>query len=155
MKTINIKAVEKSEMIEQSIKFWFADKKHLRSPFPAYIQPELRRLAKKTFLDWLMQIKSRAEKEINDIIMVEKFEELLFEQALRLVKTEDEKITINFPFLPRINDEVSTPKKKEKSTVVDRSIVKEGDLVFLSLKMKNNNNDCSWESRIELPKIGF
>ena len=98
--------IETSELIEQTFHFWFNDSNHIRSPFPNYIQNELKELAINKFSTWINNLKSEAEKEINDEIIGEKFEEIIFETAIPLVKTEDEKITILYPFLPRIQDKI-------------------------------------------------
>ena len=80
----------------------------------------------------------------------EKFEEVIFDTAGKLVKTEDERLTILYPFLPRINDKIEN-KIKGESIVIDRVVVKEGDSSFLKLFMKNIENNDEWDTKMELP----
>ncbi len=145
----NIK-VEKSKLIEQTFHFWFNDNNHLRSPFPNYIHNELRELAVIKFTKWIKNLKSEAEKEINDEIVGEKFEEIIFETAIPLVKTEDEKITIHYPFLPRINDPINN-HNNESSVIVDRMIAKNGDTKYLKVMLETLKDKRKWETKFELP----
>jgi len=142
--------IETSELIEQTFHFWFNDSNHIRSPFPNYIQNELKELAINKFSTWINNLKSEAEKEINDEIIGEKFEEIIFETAIPLVKTEDEKITILYPFLPRIQDKINN-NDNESSIVVDRSIIKKEDLKYLKVILETLKNKRKWETEFELP----
>jgi len=142
--------VEDSELIDQSFQFWFNDNNHIRSPFPKYIQNELKIIATNNFTSWLENLKSGAEKEINDVIIGEKFEEIIFESAINLVKTEDEKITILYPFLPRIQDKINNTNN-ESSIVTDRSIIKKDDLKLLKVIMETLKDKRKWETEFELP----
>ncbi|MBL1281063.1 MAG: hypothetical protein COA33_012355 [Fluviicola sp.] len=143
-------SVESSEMVEQTFKFWFNDNEHIRSPFPAYIHSQLKTEATDLFFNWASGIDPKAKEELNDEIIGEKFEEFIFETATKLIKTEDERITILYPFLPRLGDKL---KKEEKldSEIVDRSILKEGDTSYLKLKLENIETKEKWEEKIELP----
>ena len=129
MKELDPTSVESSELVEQTFDFWFNNKDHIRSPFPEYIRPELKEKSVKRFYDWTSSLESKASKEVNDTIIAEKFEEMIFEVAVGLVITEDEKLTINYPFMPRIGDEISDKKEgdTEASLITDRAVVKEGD----------------------------
>ena len=147
------KKVESSELVEQTFEFWFNNKdQHIRSPFPEYIRPDLRRVATKSFHKWINNLSDGAEKEVNDDVIAEKFEEIIFEEGLKLVLTEDEKISINYPFLPRVDDLINLNNDLEKSKVIDRSIVKEEDRVFLAVTLEKAANEERWETRFELPK---
>lgn len=147
------KKVENSELVEQIFKFWFSNKDlHIRSPFPDYIRSDLRRVAIESFHKWINALNDGAEKEVNDGVIAEKFEEIIFEEGLKLVLTEDEKISINYPFLPRIDDLINLNNDLEKSKVIDRSVVKDGDRVFLAVTLEKTANEERWETRFELPK---
>ena len=152
-KELKAKKVESSELVEQTFNFWFNNKdSHIRSPFPEYIRPDLKRNATLNFNTWINALSSGADKELNDEIIGEKFEEIIFEEGLRLVLTEDEKISINYPFLPRIDDVINADGQQEKSIIVDRSVVKEDDHVFLLVVLEKSNTKERWETQFELPK---
>lgn len=150
MRELTKNTVESSELVEQTFKFWFNDNEHIRSPFPAYIQPQLKTDATELFFTWANGIDPKAKDELNDEIIGEKFEEIIFETATKLIKTEDERITILYPFLPRLGDKLRKDDKID-SEITDRSIIKEGDTSFLKLKLQNIENQTIWEEKIELP----
>lgn len=152
-KEIIAKKVEQSQLVEQTFDFWFNNKdSHIRSPFPEYIRPDLKRIATQSFHNWINGLSSGSEKELNDEIIGEKFEEIIFEEGLKLVLTEDEKISINYPFLPKINDEINSDDKLGKSVIIDRSVGKEGDHIFLIVSLEKVANKERWETKFELPK---
>ena len=142
-------------MIDAAFGFWFSDKEHIRSPFPVYIREPLTTKALDNFFDWVNKISDKAKKEINDEIIAEKFEEILFETALPLVLTEDERLTIRYPFMMRIGDIVNmkeVPVSEAMSEVVDRSFLKKGDFSFMKVKLKNTTTGKTWEREFELPE---
>lgn len=153
MKVLQPNTVESSELVEQTFHFWFTDNEHIRSPFPEYIRPILKEKAVDGFFKWVNNLNPKAKEEVNDEMIAEKFEEIIFETAITLVHTEDEKITIQYPFLPRLDDEISNNEVEQKqiSKVIDRDIVKEGDTNFLKVKLENIDDKAIWETKFELP----
>ena len=152
MKELEKGTIENSELVEETLNFWFSDNEHIRSPFPEYIRPELTTKATEGFHDWVINLDFKAKEEVNDEIIAEKFEEIIFENAIQLVLTDDERITIQYPFLPRLNDELSKSEvENEKSTVIDRSLFKEGDHSFLKVKLEKQISKEKWETQFELP----
>ncbi len=142
--------IESSELVEQTFNFWFTDHNHIRSPFPAYIHNELKQKATDRFYAWLNGLKPKAKDELNDEMIGEKFEEVIFDTAGKLVKTEDERITIQYPFLPRTDDKIEN-KETGDSIVIDRAIVKDGDVSFLKLYLRRIDSGELWDTKIELP----
>ena len=154
MKELESESVENSELVEQTFNFWFNSQNHIRSPFPNYIRPELQRRSIERFFEGSASLTEKAKDEVNEEIIGEKFEEIIFEIALGLVRTEDEKISINYPFLPRRGDKIEDKDATEKagsSVIKDRSIVKEGDKIFLKVKLERANDKTRWETMFELP----
>lgn len=150
LETINL---ESSDLVKQTFDFWFNGKDHIRSPFPEYIRTDLVRKSVERLAEWTAQLTESAAKEVNDVIVGEKFEEIVFETALGLVHTEDERLTINYPFMPRLGDKIEdgAPGNKQTSTVIERSVLKEGDLVFLNVELLNEVTQEKWETKFELP----
>lgn len=143
------------EMIEAALNFWFSNQEHIRSPFPEYIHDTLRTQTLDKFFDWTSNISERAKKEINDEIIAEKFEEILFETAAAIVQTEDEKLTILYPFMPRIGDVTKAkdlPEGEGKSEVVGRMHARRGDYSFMNIKFKTIDTGKEWETEFELPE---
>ena len=153
MKELTKGTLESSEMVEQIFRFWFQAQDHIRSPFPEYILVTLKKQSVDSFFQWASKLNDKAKDDVNDEVISEKFEEIIFETAQELVKSEDEKITINFPFMPRVGDVINNPEigTAEKSIVKSRSIVKEGDSSFLNVISENQTDHSLWETRFELP----
>lgn len=138
-----------SKFIEEAFRFWFIDQEHIRSPFPVYIQSELKQKTIKKFNEWLNGIHQDAKDEFNDEMFAEKFEEILFEISLSLIQTEDERITILYPFLPRVNDK--TAKDSQESIIIERTIQVDGDFKSLLLTCLNSETNEKWTTSFELP----
>lgn len=146
---LTMDSVEGSELVEQTFAFWFTNNEHIRSPFPNYIQHEVKALATDRFFQWVAGLNDKAKDELNDEMVGEKFEEIIFEEATKLVKTEDERITILYPFLPRLEDPISDADGKP-GAIVDRNFRKEGDTSFLDITVKRNDGS-TWLTSFELP----
>ena len=100
----------------------------------------------------MSNLNPKAKEEVNDEMIAEKFEEIIFETAMGLVHTEDEKITIQYPFLPRVDDEIRNNEEDiQISKIIDRTLTKEGDTKFLKVKLENVSNRQVWETKFELP----
>ncbi|MBI1837761.1 MAG: hypothetical protein HYR91_10915 [Flavobacteriia bacterium] len=138
-----------SDFIEQAFYFWFNDQQHIRTPFPSYIQSALKTQAIEKFSEWLNGVHPDAKEEFNDEMFAEKFEEILFEMAIPLIQTEDERITILYPFLPRINDK--TAKDNQESIIIDRVIKIDGDFKSLEVTCLNSITNEKWVTSFELP----
>lgn len=154
MKELTPNTVESSELVNETFNYWFSDHGHVRSPFPDYIRPQLKQIATTSFFEWASKLKEEAKDEVNDEIIGEKFEEIIFEKATGLVATEDERISILYPFLPRMGDKISNEAQTNgngESEVIDRSLVKEGDLSYLRVKLKSVQSSKIWETKFELP----
>lgn len=152
MKALEPNTVESSELVEQTFTFWFSDNEHIRSPFPEYIRLILKEKAVENFFKWVSNLNPKAKEEVNDEMIAEKFEEIIFEAAMGLVHTEDEKITIQYPFLPRVDDEIRNNEEDiQISKIIDRTLTKEGDTKFLKVKLENVSNQQVWETKFELP----
>ena len=152
MKELEPNTIESSELVEQTFNFWFTDNDHIRSPFPEYIRPMLKEKAVDGFFKWVSNLNPKAKEEVNDEMVAEKFEEIIFEAAMGLVHTEDEKITIQYPFLPRVGDEIYANETPDlKSNIIDRTLLKEGDDSFLKVKAEEVASKQVWETKFELP----
>lgn len=150
MEELKRNTIESSELVEQTFRFWFSNNNHIRSPFPNYIHTQLKVIATDKFYDWIAGLHPKTKDELNDEIVGEKFEELIFESALNLVKTEDEKTTILYPFLPRLGDKLKNGINPD-SVIIDRMVIKEGDNNFLKIILENTKSKEKWDTKIELP----
>ena len=152
MKTADTLQLEGSEMMSAALDYWFADQGHVRTPFPVRIQAALRPIAIEKFGKWLKGLNEKAKTEVNDEILAEKFEEVLFESALGMVSDEEERITLLYPFLPRPGDQVTAPDAASGSlsTVTSRKLTSEGDLKFMELHLQEAGGR-EWSTQFQLP----
>lgn len=148
-KAIEPNTIESSELVKATFEFWLNDHDHIRSPFPIYIHNDLKRLGTERFFNWASTLTDEAKHEMNEEMIGEKFEEIIFDAATQLVKTEDEKLTILYPFLPRTGDKLIDENKLDGS-VVDRSLQRKGDKSYLKVKAQRTDGS-SWVTEFELP----
>ena len=140
-----------ADFFEASFKFWFNDNKEIRTPFPEKIQPELSERTSRIFMEWILELSDEEKSKLENEEIAEVFEMILFNQALGLVEEEDQKITICYPFLPRVGDVVDD-KSRGSNTVIKRQIdVKENNKKYLKLNLKSVSGSVEWETEFELP----
>ena len=140
-----------ADFFEASFKFWFNDTEQIRSPFPEKIQPELSELTSRIFLEWILELSDEEKSKLENEAIAEVFEMILFNQAIGLVEDEEQKITICYPFLPRVGDVVED-KSRGSSTVMARQMhVKENNKKYLKLNLKSLSGSVEWETEFELP----
>ncbi len=142
-------------MISSSLEFWFTDNEHVRSPFPERIREELATSATATILSWASKISDDTKKEYNDAALAERFEEVLFEIALTLVSDPDEKITMRYPFMPRVGDVINrkdNPEIQGTAIIISRKIEKRGDFAFMVVEHKDEVTGVVVVDEFELPE---
>lgn len=151
---LNPVSIQSSELIEETFKFWFSDNDHIRTPFPEYIRHDLQEKAIAQFFEWASNLHPDAKDEVTEEIIAEKFEEFIFDNATQLVLTEDEKLTIEYPFLPRLGDVIfeDVENKTGESTVVDRYKLTEDENPFMKIKLEKIDSKEVWETEFQLPK---
>ena len=118
---------KKYDLIEASCAFWFRDDDQKRSPFPEAIRPQLKRRAQDEYVLWLRNLTATDRKEVDDDELVGVFEQLLFREALKIVGDDDTDLllTIHYPFMPRIGDDVND--EAHGSSRVVRRELKQGE----------------------------
>jgi hypothetical protein len=146
---LNPDTLEGSELVKETFEFWFSDKEHIRSPFPAYIHNDLKRISTERFFGWAKNLKDEAKDEMNEEMIGEKFEEIIFDVATQLVKTDDERITILYPFLPRCGDSV-VDENQTQGRITDRWIERDNDKARLRVKFETADKTMR-ETSFELP----
>lgn len=119
-------------MAEYAFRFWFNDQDHIRSPFPDYIQSELKQISGERFQEWLDALHMDASDEVDEEMMAEKFEQIMFESAVPMIKTEDERISLLYPFMPRTGDQFMMEEDTEM-VIVDRLLKKEDEFTMFCI----------------------
>lgn len=142
-------------MISAALEYWLTDTDHIRSPFPKELHKKIAEDAAGAMLLWASKLSDAAKKEFNDDLLSERFEEILFEVALQMVTDEDQKITIRYPFMPRIGDPIaktSADAAEKTGTIVKRRIDKRGDAVFLVVDYSDPDTGNVVSDEFELPE---
>ena len=140
-----------SDFFEESFKFWFKDNEHIRTPFPETIQEELEGKAFRVFMEWVYELTDDEKAKLQNEEIAETFEMILFNQAMPLVEDEDQKITICYPFMPRVGDVVDD-EEKGASKIVERKVdTNKDEKKYLKVKLKSEAVRQEWETEFELP----
>jgi hypothetical protein len=140
-----------SDFFEESFKFWFVDNEHIRSPFPGEVQEQLKEKTSRVFMEWVYELKDEDKAKLENDEIVETFEMILFNQAMELVTDEDQKITVCYPFLPRLGDVVDDEEKGASKVVGRKLDVNKDEKKYLKVKLKSETVTQEWETEFELP----
>ncbi len=139
------------DFFDESFKFWFNDNEHIRTPFPESIQEKLKVKTFRVFMEWVYELNDEEKNKLGNEEIVETFEMILFNQAMEMVNDEDQKISICYPFLPRLGDVVNDAKNGE-STVISRKVeVRKDEKKYMKVKLKADDVLHQWETEFELP----
>ena len=140
-----------NDFFEESFKFWFEGNETIRSPFPVEIQNELKGKTARVFMEWVFELSGEEKSKLENEEIAETFEMILFNQAMGMVEDEDKKITICYPFLPRLGDVVDD-EQRGASIIVERKVdLKKDDKKYLKVKLKSQSVLQEWETEFELP----
>ncbi len=145
--------IVQSELFTATIGFWFTGSAHLRSPFPAAWHERLRERTADRFHAWLSALGEEARHAVNDTMVGEKLEELLFQCGSELATDEEERLTILYPFLPRPGDPIvkGGAGGQADSVVTGRRLHREGKDAFLEVHARRTATGEEWSTRFELP----
>lgn len=147
---VSLEAVRESPALHETIEFWFTDRDHLRSPFPPGIRKEVTEQAALRFHKWVNLLDPKAQGEVDSEVVGDKIEEIIFTCAMELVTDPEQRITIGFPFMPRLGDPIQSSDGAE-SKVIARKIEKEDKDAFLMVLARETASGKEWSTRFELP----
>ena len=157
-KSMDTKSVLKSKLVEATFNYWYNDHEHIRCPIPERIHVELKELATKRFTMWLEDLPKvpdeNDKKDLTEDVIHGKLEEFIFDEALKMITDEDEKITLMFPFLPRMGDKITAKDENvdgDESFIVARELAKEGDHSFIQVELEKSKSKERWSTKFELP----
>jgi hypothetical protein len=150
MPKVESKEIVYPELLEAAFNYWLSNHNHVRTPFPQYIWVELQEQAESKFMKWKSGLDEKAKDDFNEEIVAEKLDEIIFEIGMELVKSEDEKFTILYPFMPRIGDRIDSHPEHGKSKIVSRGIKVKGDHSFMEVTLESDSGG-NWTTEFELP----
>ena len=140
-----------SDFFDESFKFWFEDNQHIWTPFPDEIQEQLKEKTSRVFMEWVYELSDEEKTQLKNEEIAETFEMILFNQAIDLVEDEDQKITICYPFMPRLGDVVDDNEKGASKIVSRKLDVNKDEKKYLKVKLKSETVTQEWETEFELP----
>lgn len=147
----DIKQIISSRFIEPGINYWFSNHEHIRTPFPSEIRTELKRRTTSIFFDWIGGLKEQELSSMKDDEFAEMFETILFNEALKLVDDEDKKLTIAYPFLPRLGDLVNHGEHGKGTVTARKEVVSKDNKKLFELSVLSQQTGQTWETQFELP----
>jgi hypothetical protein len=145
-----IRAVIATRFLQPGFNFWFSDREHIRSPFPKEIREAAEEQTSQTFFEWIEGHREEEWKNIDDEEMVDMFETILFNEAIKLVDDEDQQLTISYPFLPRKGDQVCNHLNEAGKVTQRRAVATKDKPARLELTVLNEGNGKSWKTCFEL-----
>ena len=117
--------------------FWLDDNPELRSPFPDYVREPLIQNTFVAFMHWAF---AQDAAHTDEDALSYAFQEIIKAEGMKLVATDDERLSIQHPHFPRIGDRATIPERGAAGTytVVHRGIVRgEGKPQRLVVRMLN------------------
>lgn len=140
-----------SDFMEHGFRFWFDKNNHIRSPFPQEIRKEIEENTFKTFLEWTWGLTEKEKREMKDEELIEMFEVVLFNEAMKIVETDDQRLTIAYPFMPRLGDTVKDEVHGYGIIKERKPIVTKDDKKLIELTITSDVSEKTWKTEFELP----
>ena len=147
----DIKQLISDRFIEPGFNYWFSNHEHIRTPFPTEIHQELKIQTTSIFFDWIDGMKEQELNSMKDDEFAEMFETILFNEAMKLVEDDDKKLTIAYPFLPRLGDQVNHGQHGKGSVTARKEIISKDNKKLFELSVLSQLSGQIWETQFELP----
>lgn len=148
---VEIRSIISAKFIDPGFEYWFTNHEHVRSPFPLGIRNILKERASIIFFEWIDGLKETELKVMKEDEFVEMFETILFNEAMKLVEDEDQQLTIAYPFLPRMGDQVNHSLHGKGNLVGRKEIVSKENKKLFELSVLSQESGKTWETQFELP----
>jgi hypothetical protein len=139
------------KFIDPGFEYWFTNHEHIRSPFPTAIRVDLKEKTSVIFFEWIDGLKKTELNAMKDDEFAEMFETILFNEAMKLVEDEDMKLTIAYPFLPRLGDQVNHGQHGKGTVTVRKEIISKDNKKLFELSVLSQQTGQTWETQFELP----
>ncbi len=141
----------KREFVDAAFNYWLEDNGDNRTPFPQYMLDELRECTLRLFLEWTFQIED--QNTINPELLSSKFNEIIIMVGLDLARTDEDRLTIQYPDLPRIGDAVHvhvSKKKTKEGNVIFRELVEDKGNKSMRVVVRFPDTGEEWETGFDL-----
>jgi hypothetical protein len=148
---VQIRSVISSKFIEPGFEYWFTNHEHIRSPFPSAIRNALKERTSIIFFEWIDGMKETELKAMKEDEFAEMFETILFNEAIKLVEDEDQQLTISYPFLPRLGDQVNHSLHGKGNICSRKEVVSKENKKLFELSVLSQETGQTWATQFELP----
>ena len=145
-----IREVVSAKFIEPGMEYWFSNHQHIRSPFPSVIKETVRERTSEIFFEWISGMKKKELNEMKENEFVEMFETILFNEAFKLVDNEDQQLTISYPFMPRLGDQVNHKLNGPGKVISRKATVSKEDKKKFELTVVSQETGETWGTQFEL-----
>ena len=138
------------KFIEPGFDYWFKDHQHVRTPFPTDIKEQTRVRTTTIFMEWIEGLKESELKAMKEDEFVEMFETILFNEAIKLVETDEERLTISYPFMPRLGDVVKHKEHGMGKVMERKEVVNKENKTILELSVLSETSGALWKTEFNL-----
>lgn len=149
--TDNYNSLVESRFLIPGFDYWFSNHKHVRSPFAKDIEPEVRKNTSIVFMEWIKGLESIELEKTPDSEFAEIFENILFNEAMKLTDDDDQRLTISYPFMPRVGD-IVRHKENGGGKIIERKVsVSESNRKMFEVTVSSDNDSTVWKTQFEIP----
>lgn len=139
------------DFVDAAFQYWLEDNGDYRVPFPLYMLDELRECTLRLFLEWTFQIENR------DLITAEslgdKFAEIIQTVGRFLAQTDEDRLTIQYPGLPRPGDEVHVHISESETrigNVMQRDMVEDQGKMKMRVRVRFLDTGEEWGTMLDI-----
>jgi hypothetical protein len=116
------------------------------------MREELEEKTFRLFLEWIFQLDD--PDAVSAEMLSQQFNEIIQMVGLSLSQSEDERLTIQYPELPRVGDKVNTHESESeprKGEIIDRQLVEIEGKKVMRVVVRYFDTGEEWESSFDLP----
>ncbi len=139
------------DFIEAAFRDWLEDSDDYRCPFPEAMREELSEKTFRLFMEWTFQLDNSTP--ISSDVLSEKFGEIIQNVGLSLAQTDDERITIQYPGLPRVGDKVNfhdSVTEMRTGEIIQRYLIENTGKKEIRVRVRYSDTAEEWETSFEL-----
>lgn len=130
----------------EAFNFWLYDNAELRSPFPSYTHEPLIQNTFERLMHWAFE---RTVAQTSDDEISEVFQAIITEEGVKLVQTDDERLSILYPDFPRVGDK-TTIEERGRYAVTRRVLYQKDEGLFLKVYLMNEVTKGVLETEYEV-----
>lgn len=139
------------DFIEAAFQDWLEDHEDYRCPFPEQMQAELRERTFRSFMEWTFHLDNPDQLRAEDLS--EKFGEIIQAEGFALAQTNEERLTIQYPDLPRLGDQINFHDAQSQiraGEIIQRSIQEKAGNKELRVVVRYFETGEEWETSFDL-----